>query len=258
MHLAVNGYFWNQSNVGSGQYTRQLIYHLNRLVDDLDITLVFPAVDNSDQPEAVPPSVKVKRVPMRPGNLGKVIFEQIHFPRACQEVGADLAHIPYWGSPLRSPVPTVVTVHDLITLIMPEYHQSAAARLYNSLVSASARGANHVLTDSNASRDDIIQHLEIPEPQVTTVYLAPSPEFSPDGNFLLDMAVKQKYDLPDFYALYLGGFHLHKNVHTMLLAYTYVIDALGKDYPLVLAGKKPDPNAPGGIDYDGYIKKLNL
>ena len=81
-----------------------------------------------------------------------MIFEQIHFPRACGEVGADLAHIPYWGSPLRSPVPTVVTIHDLITLIYPNYHSSAAARLYNGLVSASARGANHVLTDSNASR----------------------------------------------------------------------------------------------------------
>lgn len=258
MHLAVNGYFWNQPNVGSGQYTRQLIYHLNRLVEDLDITLVFPATNDTDQPEAVPPSVKVKRVPMRPSNLGKVVFEQIHFPQACKEVGADLAHIPYWGGPLRSPVPTVVTVHDLITLIMPEYHQSAAARLYTSLVSASARGANHVLTDSNASRHDILSHLEIPGEQVTTVYLAPSPDFSPEGNFLLDMAVKQKYELPDFYALYLGGFNLHKNIHTMLLAYTYVIDALGKDYPLVLAGKKPDPNAPGGIDYDSYIQKLNL
>ncbi|MEM9774169.1 MAG: glycosyltransferase family 1 protein [Chloroflexota bacterium] len=258
MHLAVNGYFWNQSHVGSGQYTRQLVYHLNRLVEDLDITLIFPAVSDSDQPEALPPSVKVKRVALRPGNLGKVVFEQVHFPRACREVGADLAHIPYWGSPLQSPVPTVVTVHDLITLIIPEYHQSAAARLYTSLVSASARGANHVLTDSNASRDDIISHLEIPDEQVTTVYLAPSPDFSPDGNFLLDMAVKQKYELPDFYALYLGGFNLHKNVHTMLLAYTYVLDALGKDYPLILAGKKPDPNAPGGIDYDAYIKKLDL
>ena len=258
MHIAINGYFWNQPYVGSGQYTRQLVYHLNRLVSDLQITLIFPAVSDSDQPEAVPPSVKVKRVGLRPGNLGKVIFEQIHFPRACGEVGADLAHVPYWGSPLRSPVPTVVTIHDLITLIYPEYHRSAAARMYNALVSASARGANHVLTDSNASRDDILKHLEISPEKVSTVYLAPSPDFSPEGNFLLDMAVKKKYDLPDFYALYLGGFSLHKNVHTMLLAYTYVIDALGKDYPLVLAGKKPSPDAANGIDYPAYIEKLNL
>ncbi len=257
MHVAINGFFWNQPNTGSGQYTRQLVYHFNRLISDLDVTLVFPAVNDQDQPEEVPPSVNVKRVAMRPGHLGKVLFEQRGFPKACKEVGADLAHIPYWGSPLRSPVPTVVTVHDLITLIMPEYHQSAAARLYTALVSASARGANHILTDSNASKEDIIKHLEIPAEKITTVYLAPSPDFSPEGNFLLDMAVKQKYDLPDFYSLYLGGYNHHKNVHTMLVAYTYVLSALGSDYPLILAGKKPEPGTTL-IDYDELIEKLGL
>ncbi len=257
MHVAINGFFWNQSNTGSGQYTRQLIYHFNRLISDLEVTLVFPAVNDQDQPEDVPPSVNVKRVAMRPGHLGKVLFEQRGFPKACKEVGADLAHIPYWGSPLRSPVPTVVTVHDLITLIMPEYHQSAAARLYTALVSASARGADHILTDSNASKEDIIKHLEIPAEKITTVYLAPSPDFSPEGNFLLDMAVKQKYDLPDFYSLYLGGYTHHKNVHTMLVAYTYVLSALGSDYPLILAGKKPEPGTTA-VDYDELIEKLGL
>ena len=257
MHVAINGYFWNKANVGSGQYTRQLIYHFNRLVSDLDVTLIYPAVDDDDEPEDVPPSVTVKKVAMRPGNLGKVLFEQFGFPRACKEAGADLAHVPYWGSPLRSPIPVVVTVHDLITLIMPEYHRSAAARLYTALVSASARGASHILTDSNASKDDIIKHLEIPAEKITTVYLAPSPDFSPDGDFLLDMAIKQKYDLPDFYALYLGGYTSHKNVYTMLVAYTYVINALGSDYPLVLAGKKPEPGTTE-IDYDELIEKLGL
>lgn len=257
MHVAINGFFWNQPNTGSGQYTRQLVYHFNRLISDLEVTLVFPAVNDQDQPEEVPPSVNVKRVTMRPGHLGKVLFEQRGFPKACKEVGADLAHIPYWGSPLRSPVPTVVTVHDLITLIMPEYHQSAAARLYTALVSASARGANHILTDSNASKEDIIKHLEIPAEKISTVYLAPSPDFSPEGNFLLDMAIKQKYDLPDFYSLYLGGYNHHKNVHTMLVAYTYVLSALGSDYPLILAGKKPEPGTTL-IDYDELIEKLGL
>ena len=40
MHVAINAAFWNQPNTGSGQYTRQLVYHLNRLVSDLAITLV--------------------------------------------------------------------------------------------------------------------------------------------------------------------------------------------------------------------------
>lgn len=258
MHVAINAYFWNRVNTGSGQYTRQLVYHLNRYVSDLEITLVAPQVNGAPPLDNVPPSVRVHMAPARAGNLGKVLFEQRGFPNACRVVGADVAHVPYWGGPLQSPVPLVVTVHDLTTLLTPEYRRPFKARLYNALVAAGARGANHVITDSHASRQDIIEHLGIPEEKVTAVYLAVGPEYTPGDNSLLDMAVLRKYDLPDFYVLYLGGYELHKNVTTLLLAWTYVGQALGETYPLVLAGKKPVEVSEIYPDYDDYIQKLRI
>ncbi len=254
MHLALNAYFWNRPDTGSGQYTRQLVYHLNRFVSDLDITLIYP---HAGEPEKTPPSVRVQHVATRPGNLGKVLFEQVGFPRACGEVRADLAHVPYWGPPLRCPIPLVVTVHDLITLAVREYRRGLRARLYNALVSAAARGATHVITDSRFSRDEITRRLQIPAERITSIYLAPGAQYTAQSEMLLDMAVRQKYDLPDFYVLYLGGYALHKNVMTLLLAYTYVAQALGEEYPLLLAGNKPDPgdNFP---DYDDYIRRAGL
>ena len=258
MHVALNGYFWNRPFTGSGQYTRQLLYHLNRLISDLDITLIYPQIAGEPEPEALPPSVKVKLVPLRPGHVGKVMFEQRDFPRACAAVGADLAHVPYWGSPLRSPVPLVVTVHDLTTLHVPEYRRSLGARLYNALVTASAKGADHVITDSFSSKLDIIDHLHIAEKDVTAVYLATTPEYTPTENSLVDMAVLRKYDLPDFYVLYLGGYEIHKNVMNLLHAYTYVAKALGTDYSLVLAGRKPTQVTETFPDYAGYIERVGL
>ena len=254
MHLALNAYFWNRPDTGSGQYTRQLVYHLNRFVSDLDITLIYP---HAGEPEKTPSSVRVQYVATRPGNLGKVLFEQVGFPRACGEVRADLAHVPYWGPPLRCPIPLVVTVHDLITLAVREYRRGLRARLYNALVSAAARGATHVITDSRFSRDEITRRLQIPAGRITPIYLAPGAQYTAQSEMLLDMAVRQKYDLPDFYVLYLGGYALHKNVMTLLLAYTYVAQALGEEYPLLLAGNKPDPgdNFP---DYDDYIRRAGL
>ncbi|MEM7802286.1 MAG: glycosyltransferase family 1 protein, partial [Chloroflexota bacterium] len=143
-------------------------------------------------------------------------------------------------------------------LIYPEYHRSVGAKLYNALVSASAKGASHILADSNTSKYDIVSRLEIPEEDVTTVYLAPAPGYSPDGDFLVDMAIQQKYNLPDFYTLYFGGFTLHKNVHTMLLAFTYVNKGLGDDHKLVLGGEKPTKVGPNSLDYVKYIKDLGL
>lgn len=258
MHIAINAYFWNQPYTGSGQYTRQLVYHLNRLISDLTITLVFPQLPGQTGPEAVPPSVNIKAVPLRPGHLGKVLFEQRTFPQVCREVGATLAHVPYWGSPLQAPLPIVVTVHDLTTLLVREYRQGVATRFYTSLVQASARGAAHIITDSQASREEIIRHLGVVAEKVTAIYLAAGPEYTPDSNMLLDMAVAKKYNLPDFYILYLGGYMLHKNVTTLLLAYTYVIQALGEDYPLVLGGRRPDKASARFPDYEGYIEQLEL
>ena len=258
MHVAINAAFWNRPNSGSGQYTRQLVYQLNRLVSDLTITLVYPQVAGEPEPEAVPPSVNVKLVPVRPGNLGKVWFEQRLFPQACREVGATVAHVPYWGGPLQSPVPLVVTVHDLTTMLVPEYRRPFRTRLYNALVSASARGATRIITDSEASKRDIIEHLQIPADKIARIYLAAGPQFSPQDSGLLEMAVLRKYNLPDFYALYLGGYELHKNVTTLLLAWTYVGQALGEDYPLVLAGKKPTQVNEIYPDYEHYIQQLGI
>lgn len=258
MHVAINAAFWNRPNTGSGQYTRQLVYHLNRLVSDLTITLVYPQVAGEPEPSEVPPSVNVKLVPVRPGNVGKVWFEQRLFPRACRQVGATLAHVPYWGGPLQSPVPLVVTVHDLTTLLVPEYRRPFRNRLYNALVSASARGASRIITDSEASKQDIITHLHIPADKIERIYLAAGAQFSRQDSGLMEMAVLRKYDLPDFYVLYLGGYELHKNVTTLLLAWTYVGQALGEDYPLVLAGRKPAQASDSYPDYDEYIKQLGI
>jgi glycosyltransferase involved in cell wall biosynthesis len=254
MHVALNAFFWNRPDTGSGQYLRQLVYHLNRLVSDLDLTLVYP---HADEPDAVPPSVRVWREPARPGHLGKILFEQIAFPRACRELGADAAHVPYWGPPLQAPLPLVTTVHDLITLAVRDYRRGFRARLYNSLVSAAARNANHIITDSRFSRQEIVNRLGIPADRISPIYLGVGPQYNAQSDMLLDMAIQQKYDLPDFYVLYLGGYTVHKNVLTLLRAYTYVAQAMGEDYPLVLAGGKPAPS-PRVPDYDDYLSRSHL
>jgi len=152
----------------------------------------------------------------------------------------------------------VVTVHDRTTMLVPEYRRKASARLYNALVSAAARGASHIITDSQASKEEIVTYLHIPVEKITPIHLAVAADYQPQPNSLVDMAVLRKYDLPDFYVLYLGGYELHKNVTTLLLAWTYVGQALGDDYPLILAGKKPENSSDSYPDYDAYIQKLGI
>lgn len=253
MHVTINAYFWNRPDTGSGQYTRNIAYHLAECFPSLRISLIYPG--NKAPANQLPDSCTWHLVKPRSGEIGKVLFEQVDFPRACLQAGADLAHIPYWGSPLRSPVPTVVTIHDLIPMLLREYRGGILARLYNSLVAASARGAQQVITDSNASKMDIVRHLEIPAANVERIYLAAGADFKPGP---ADPEVNDRYHLPSAYTLYLGGFDVRKNVTSLVRAFSIVGPSIGDQFPLVLAGRLPDHCSPRFPNIPGLISELGL
>lgn len=241
MRVAINGWFWDQPSTGSGQTVRYLVPALVAQDSTLEITLVVPKWATSGQAiGAMPERVTLVPVPCRPGNLGKLWFEQSTFPRTCRQIGVDLAHIPYFASSLSPVLPTVVTIHDLIPMILPEYRGSVLVRLYTSLVASAAARARLVLTDSEASRRDILSHLKLSDTRVRVVYLAPAPHYQPVDDPARLEAVRRKYDLPENFVLWLSGFDVRKNAQALLHAYTWVYEALGDDYPLVMAGVLPE------------------
>ena len=259
MHVAINGWFWDQPFVGSGQYLHNLLTALVNLDTDITLTLVLP--NHVRHLDELPPNVNIVYAKTHfKGNLGKIWFEQRGFPAAVQRVEADIAHVPYWGAPLSSkPARLVTSVLDLIPLVLPDYRGGFRQRLYTSLVSASAKGSGHIITLSEASKTDIINHLHIPAEKITVTHLAVDGRFHPKMGQEHDEAVRKKYDLPDEFALYHGGFDIRKNAHKLLLAWTYAGPSLGEQTPLVLASRKPkewkEPRFP---DLEKYAKDLDI
>ena len=242
MHLAINAWFWDSPGTGSGQYTWRLVESLVALAPDLRITLVVPWDGKGPIPRSVPtpPAPCVTHaVPNSRSNLGKVRFEQVAFPRACKSIGADVAHAPYWAPPARASVPIVVTIHDLIPLVLPGYRGGLLQRLYTSLVSATARGATLVLTDSRASRQDIVSRLALPRQRVRAIPLAAHERYTPDPA-PDDTPVRASYGVPGRYVLYLGGFDRRKDLATVFAAYHWAEAAIDHDCHLVIAGRLPD------------------
>jgi glycosyltransferase involved in cell wall biosynthesis len=243
MHLAINAWFWDQPETGSGQTVRHLVPALVEQDPALEISLIAP--DRvAGHPAVLPPRVTLRPVACRPGNLGKLWFEQVAFPRACRRLGVDLAHVPYFASPLGPSVPTVVTIHDLIPMVLPLYRGSPLVRLYTSLVAAAAPRARLILADSQASRQDILDWLPVHASRVQVIYLAPAPHYRPVDDAGVLGAVRRKYTLPESFVLWLAGFDVRKNARALLHAYTWVHSALGADYPLVMAGGLPAKDTP--------------
>ena len=152
----------------------------------------------------------------------------------------DVAHVPYFASPLCPAVPTVVTVHDLIPLLLPAYRGSIGVRLYTHLVAAAARRAKLIITDSLAYKNDIVKHLRVPTERVRVIYLAADPACRPVTNKKALAAIHRTYGLPDRYVLYLGGFDQRKNLGALLQAYQRTSTVVGSEAPpLVVAGRLP-------------------
>jgi glycosyltransferase involved in cell wall biosynthesis len=237
MHIALNGWFWDRPAVGSGQYLRRLLHHMQRIAPDVQFTLVLPPHNHT--PDDVPENVNLLVTEGPGGRWGKVWFEQRIFPRMVEQCGADIAHVPYWGPPLSSPAKLVTTILDVAPLVMPEYQAGLMGRLYTALVRAAASGSAHAITISDAARADIIADLNMPPETITTTYLGVDPVYHPRLVAERDEAVRLKYNLPERFVLYLGGFDVRKQVNLLLHAYSYVIQSEGDEVPLVLAGKEP-------------------
>ena len=98
MHIAINGWFYDQESTGSGQYLRHLLASLRKVAPEIELSLILPP--HIQPPPDLPSGAKAIETGTRKnvGKWGKVFFEQRTFPRIARQVGADIAHVPYWGT----------------------------------------------------------------------------------------------------------------------------------------------------------------
>ncbi len=266
-HLVVNGWFWGQTTTGSGQYLHGLLDHLPSALPDWQITLLLPAATRNP-PAAQPPSFtqdkpcRLQLAPLprlaRGPRLFKLIWEQVTFPAWRRRLNADVAFIPYWGSPWRTRGAVVVTIHDLIPLLLDDYATKSTARAYTWLVAQSARRAAAVLTVSQSARADIVRHLRIPAERVIVTYESLGAPHARVTNSAELERVRRVYDLPPRYLLYLGGFDPRKNVPLLLRAYARTHQKRPELPPLLIAGKLPDPGASWFTDPRPLVASLDL
>lgn len=130
----------------------------------------------------------------------------------------DLLHYPYFDLffhtlPFKRKIPVVVTVHDVIPLLFPSaYPPGVKGKINHLLQKLSLRSVEMVITDSQNSKNDIVEHLQIPEPKIKVIYLAPSLIFQQleKGNWEKDL--RKKYQLPENFVLYVGDVNWNKNL----------------------------------------------
>jgi glycosyltransferase involved in cell wall biosynthesis len=173
----------------------------------------------------------ITRTPLR---LGWRLIMATYLRAAFDPRLVDLYHEPNFF-PLRTRLPTVVTVHDLSAVLHPEWHPASRVALFEKEFLPRISEIAHVLTVSDAARAEIIRTFNLPPERVTRAYNGvrvglrsrPAAEIAP---------TLRRLGLPDAYFLHVGTLEPRKNLLMLMQAYAALPGDLRARCPMVLAG----------------------
>jgi glycosyltransferase involved in cell wall biosynthesis len=169
----------------------------------------------------------------------------------------NLLHSTDFIPPLYSPIPSVITVHDLAFLHYPHFLTAESAAYYGQIDRAVIHAA-HIIVPSEYTRQDLIAQLGTPADKVTVIHEAANPIFAPlpaHTATATTQFIRDRYHLPEKFFLSVGTIEPRKNISGLLQAFAHLRSKYAvSDVVLAIAGGQ-------GWLYDeilDLVKTLNL
>jgi alpha-1,3-rhamnosyl/mannosyltransferase len=159
-----------------------------------------------------------------------------------RRIGADVYHSPYYLMPYWPGVAAVLTCHDVIPLLYPEYFRLEQRLIFRLACWLALRRARKVICVSRATQADLIHCFHLPERRCVVIPEAADSQFTPRPPEEIS-AARRAYSLPPAYVLYLGSNKPHKNLVNLVAAWQGVIGRRAQfegglaDVKLVVAGQ---------------------
>lgn len=159
------------------------------------------------------------------------------FGRRLMKENLSLYHMPHYDVPLSYSGPLIVTVHDLIHYLYPQYSTKPFTKLYSAfLLRHAAAKADRIIAVSENTKKDLIVNFPQSAEKIVVIENAVDRVFSPLIAEQVD-PVMRRHKLNAGYFLYVGNIRASKNTLALLDGYA----ALKKSRPsvpeLVIAGK---------------------
>jgi len=229
--IAIDARKWR--DYGIGTYVRNLVRHLARLDHE---TTYFLFCERQDA--AVLRDLAANFVPVVDDSPGYGLKEHLSIPLKLRRLGAELFHTPHYVLPLLCPTRAVVTIHDCIHLLFPQYLPNRAALRYAEFMMRSAiRRSALVLTVSEASRADILRFF--PETEAERVQVVPNaidPAILDDPGDEERERVRERYQIRGRFVLYAGNIKPHKNLDRLISAFALLRQEGFDDLRLIIIG----------------------
>jgi glycosyltransferase involved in cell wall biosynthesis len=203
---------------GIGTYIRNLLRHLARL-DRTTEYVVFSRPDDRALLSTL--GGNFRTVVEKAGNYS--LAEQVRIPIDLRREGVTLFHAPHYVLPPLVRCRSVVTIHDCIHLMFPQYLPNPLALGYaRTSIRLAARRATRVLTVSESSKRDIQRFVDIPADKIDVIYNAYDERFGIEPRDEDVVRVRERYQLEGEFVLYAGNVKPHKNIERLIEAFDLV------------------------------------
>lgn len=243
MRIGIDARLWMESGVG--RYIRNLVKNL-LLIDKKNEYVLFVLSKDYEEIKAELLIKNDKWKIVKTDIKWHTLSEQLKFPSLLYKENLDLVHFPYFSVPVFYNKPFVITIHDLIinhfptgtASTLPSYLYNLKLMGYNFIISEASKKTKKIITVSNATKKEIIEHLRVPEDKIEVTYEGVGKEFSNSNFQIPNNSQNTKYKILNTkYFLYVGNAYPHKNLERLLEAFK----SLKFKYPdvsLVLVGKE--------------------
>lgn len=238
---------------GTYVYARSMIAEFKNLVPsrpDIQFCL-FTSPRNSSDAGRITPTKRFELAPApllshdRLWRLGGV-------SRAAANARADVIFAPTAsGFPLGG-IPVACTIHDVTPVVMPA-HSMKVTLLQRSCLWWTARRAQAIITDSQCSKNDLLNLYNLPESRVEVVYLGYDKALFNDVGVDPELQRKllAKLRIDRSYILHHGVIQPRKNLKRLIQAYRLMLSRNPNlNLKLVLAGSL-------GWNYEEILQEIN-
>ncbi len=219
---------------GIGTYVRNLLRQLSRIDHDTDYVLLC---QQGDQPIAGQLGENFRTMTERAGQYS--FAEQLSVPFHLSRASPHLFHTPHYILPVLTPCRSIVTIHDCIHLIFPQYLPHRAAHAYaRTMFWTAVHRASRILTVSEASKKDILRFFGVPSERVTVIYNAIDDRFFEQPSEEQIVRVRERYQLHDRFLMYAGNVKPHKNIERLIDAFVLLRKKGLDDLKLLITGSE--------------------
>ncbi len=225
MHVVLGAFLMSGQpgfrQAGVHHYARELLRALaHRKPDDIRFTTLLSesAVDQltADERSALNARTIAHSIE---SPLRRLRIEQFILPRMLRELRADLYHGLGFVAPLRSPCPTVISVMDLSYITHPRTHKPINRIYLRVMTKISCLRARRIISISEWTRRDIMQHYGIDGARIDAIPLAVDHERFMPLSAAARAAFRTAHGIGERAVFYLGSIEPRKNLTRLIDAF---------------------------------------